>query len=90
MAAKHIKKMLEMIGGGKEVLCIGSDDVIPMLRDRDNEVVSIKHAENEIPFDNATFDVVCIPWLSEQDVDSLLIECHRVLTDRGGFGLLDS
>jgi len=82
MTAKHIKKMLEMVGCGKKVLCIGSDDIIPMLRDMGNDVASIKHAENGISFGNAAFDVVCIPWL-EQRFDSVLIECYRVLNDRG-------
>jgi len=82
MTAKHIKKMLEMVGSGKEVLCIGSDDIMPMLRDRGNDVVSIERFDDKIPFNTATFDVVCIPWL-EQHVDSPLIECHRVLNDGG-------
>lgn len=82
MTAKHIKKMLDMVGSEKDVLCIGSDDIIPMLRDRGNDVVSIERFDDKIPFNNAAFDVVCIPWL-EQHVDSLLIECYRVLNDRG-------
>ncbi len=84
MAAKHIKKMLDMVGSGKEVLCIGSDDIIPMLRDGGNNVASIGRFEDKISFDNAAFDMVCIPWLKgSHDADSLLIECYRVLNDGG-------
>jgi len=83
MTAKHIRKMLELVGSGKEVLCMSSDDIIPMLHDRGNNVTFIEHFDGNIPFDNAAFDVVCISRLSELGADSLLIECYRALNDMG-------